>query len=148
MGQHLQPAGLTPSSLMLPTLQPAPCLTPGLLQINLFITPTPVLSVFCSWVQQLSNLNMAECRICLNGWGPADMPEQIKHELADYRYRLAVILCTNSILNAPKMYYISYLTFQYNSILIMHVVSGCDPPKRLTIGYHVFHPRTIQPANT
>ena len=59
MDQHLQPAGFTPSSLKLATLQPAPCLTPGLLQLNLFITPTPtpVLSLYCSWVQQLLNLS-------------------------------------------------------------------------------------------
>ena len=42
-----QPTYFAPSSQKLSTLEPVPCLTPALLKINLFITPTTVLSL-CS----------------------------------------------------------------------------------------------------
>ncbi|CAL8361452.1 unnamed protein product [Boreogadus saida] len=59
MDQHLQPACFTPSSLKLPTLLPAPCLTPGRLPMN----PATLQLQSCLGVlllgdvQQLSNPN-------------------------------------------------------------------------------------------
>ena len=71
VSNHLQPVCFTPSSLKLPTLQPALCLTPGLLQIIIVITPTPVLSL-CSALGSSSyrTLTGREVRGLMHHTGP------------------------------------------------------------------------------